>query len=49
MSIYESIAAIMAEGYSISKEKKNLQQGFLPCLIRLRQFLQDRLNDTFTH
>ena len=28
MSIYESIAAIMAEGYTITKDKKNAQQGF---------------------
>lgn len=28
MNIYESIAAIMAEGYAVSKDKKNQQQGF---------------------
>ena len=29
MNIYESITAIMQEGYSIGKEKRNQQQGFL--------------------
>lgn len=29
MNIYESISAIMAEGYSIDKGKRNQQQGFL--------------------
>jgi hypothetical protein len=29
MNIYESISAIMAEGYSIDKCKRNQQQGFL--------------------
>lgn len=28
MNIYESIAAIMQEGYAVSKDKKNQQQGF---------------------
>lgn len=28
MNIYESITAIMAEGYAITKDKKNQQQGF---------------------
>lgn len=28
MNIYESITAIMAEGYTITKDKKNQQQGF---------------------
>ncbi len=28
MNIYESITAIMAEGYAVSKDKKNQQQGF---------------------
>ena len=29
MNIYESIAAIMNEGYAITKAKKNVQQGFM--------------------
>lgn len=29
MNIYESISAIMQEGYSIGKDKKNQQQGFM--------------------
>lgn len=29
MNIYESISAIMAEGYSIDKGKRNQQQGFM--------------------
>lgn len=29
MNIYEAITAIMSEGYAITKEKKNTQQGFL--------------------
>ena len=28
MNIYQSITAIMAEGYTITKDKKNAQQGF---------------------
>ena len=28
MNIYESIVAIMGEGYSVAKDKKNAQQGF---------------------
>lgn len=28
MNIYESITAIMAEGYTVTKDKKNQQQGF---------------------
>lgn len=28
MNIYESITAIMAEGYAVAKDKKNQQQGF---------------------
>ena len=31
MNIYESISAIMAEGYSIDKGKRNQQQGFMYC------------------
>ena len=29
MNIYQSIAGIMSEGYSIAKEKRNQQQGFM--------------------